>query len=52
MIEVLENGELRARLTQNALAYSEVHSWSQRKADYLKIVDGLVGQDVHASSAS
>ena len=48
MLEVLEDKELRTRMTRNAEAYSEVHSWSRRKTDYLKIVDDLVREKVSA----
>lgn len=49
MLDVLENAELRIRLTTNAMSYSELHSWKQRKADYLKIVDDLVSQKTTAA---
>ena len=42
MIEVLQSPELRRRMVDNALAYSDEHSWKRRKMDYLKIVDDLV----------
>lgn len=42
MVEVLQNGELRKRMTENASVYAETHSWHQRKGDYLRIVDSLV----------
>jgi glycosyltransferase involved in cell wall biosynthesis len=42
MLTVLQDAELRKRMTINASAYSETHSWKLRKADYLKIVDDLV----------
>ena len=41
MIEVLKDASLRRRLIENAIAYSSLHSWSQRKTDYLQIVDEL-----------
>jgi glycosyltransferase involved in cell wall biosynthesis len=44
MLDVLEDGALRGRLTSNASAYSEVHSWKRRKSDYLKIVDDLTAE--------
>jgi glycosyltransferase involved in cell wall biosynthesis len=43
MLDVLQNPELRARMVNNASAYSDLHSWKRRKADYLKIVDDLIG---------
>ncbi len=42
MIEVLQDPALRSRLVANALAYAEEHSWTKRKADYLRIVDELI----------
>jgi glycosyltransferase involved in cell wall biosynthesis len=42
MLTVLKDPELRKRMTANASAYSEIHSWKLRKSDYLKIVDDLV----------
>jgi glycosyltransferase involved in cell wall biosynthesis len=44
MLEVLQDANLRERMTSNAAAYSEIHSWKQRKGDYLKIVDDLVSE--------
>jgi glycosyltransferase involved in cell wall biosynthesis len=44
MLDVLRDTELRKLLTTNAKTYSDLHSWKQRKADYLKIADDLVGQ--------
>ena len=41
MIEVLQDANLRRSLVENASAYSARHSWKQRKADYLHIVDEL-----------
>ena len=41
MIEVLQDANLRRSLVENASIYSARHSWKQRKADYLHIVDEL-----------
>jgi len=43
MVEVLENAALRGSLVENALAYSQKHSWETRKHDYFAIVDKLTG---------
>ena len=48
MLEVLQNAELRKSMTSNAAAYAELHSWKQRKGDYLDIVDGLVREATDA----
>lgn len=42
MIAVLQNPDLRKQMVANASAYSDLHSWRRRKADYLKIVDDLI----------
>jgi glycosyltransferase involved in cell wall biosynthesis len=50
MIEVLQDPTLRARMVANASAYSEEHSWKRRKADYLRIVDDLIGPRLQESN--
>lgn len=45
MLDVINNQELRNRLVTNALEYSNINSWSSRKADYLQLVDQLVKQN-------
>jgi glycosyltransferase involved in cell wall biosynthesis len=54
MLDVLQNSELRARMTSMATKYSDIHSWKRRKADYLAIVDQLIAHPrmVTTSSAS
>ena len=56
MLDVLRNPELRRRMVTQATAYSHEHSWMQRKADYLKLVDDLIlpvaGEKPVAASAS
>ncbi len=52
MLEVLQNPELRARMVTNATAYSDLHSWKRRKADYLRIVDGLISPSADNVSPS
>ena len=42
MLDVLQNADLRSRMTSKATEYSEIHSWKRRKTDYLNIVDDLV----------
>jgi glycosyltransferase involved in cell wall biosynthesis len=42
ILEVLGDRGLREQMMANASAYSSLHSWKMRKADYLKIVDELV----------
>jgi len=44
MLEVLQNTDLRSRMTSRATEYSKIHSWKRRKTDYLNIVDDLVTQ--------
>ena len=44
MLEVLRDPALRQRMITNAAAYADLHSWKQRKGDYLAIVDGLIAQ--------
>lgn len=48
MLDVLRDSVLRLRLIENATAYSHQHSWSQRKNDYLRIVDGLIAHTTPA----
>jgi glycosyltransferase involved in cell wall biosynthesis len=43
MLDVLQDSQLRNGLISNATLYSDTHSWSRRKSEYLKIVDDLVG---------
>jgi glycosyltransferase involved in cell wall biosynthesis len=43
MLDVLQDCNLRQRLVSNAAAYSDTHSWSRRKPEYLRIVDDLIG---------
>ncbi len=42
LLAVLRDPALRARLTANAAVYAQRHSWSRRKADYLRLVDELI----------
>lgn len=44
MVEILTNRQVREQLIANALAYAARHSWSIRKADYLRITDGLINE--------
>jgi hypothetical protein len=44
MLEVLQNQKLRQQMVINASVYSDINSWSRRKADYLAIVDDLVAR--------
>ncbi|MEO6002488.1 MAG: glycosyltransferase [Opitutus sp.] len=41
MIEVLGDRNLRAKLVENATAYSDQNRWDNRKVDYLALVDRL-----------
>jgi glycosyltransferase involved in cell wall biosynthesis len=52
MLDVLRNPDLRARMVENALAYSDLHSWKRRKADYLRIVDDLIGPGAETLGAT
>ncbi len=42
MLQVITDKELRQRMVANALVYSERHSWTSRRHDYLKLVDDLI----------
>ncbi len=44
MLEVLRDAGVRKRMISHALEYSAQNSWASRKAEYLKIVDELIGQ--------
>jgi glycosyltransferase involved in cell wall biosynthesis len=41
MIELLGDDDLRRSMSARALAYAKLHSWQNRKADYLDLVDRL-----------
>lgn len=42
LLAVLRDSVLRTNMVANASAYAQRHSWSQRKADYLRLVDELI----------
>jgi glycosyltransferase involved in cell wall biosynthesis len=48
IMELYAHPERRALLTANALEYVARNNWEAKKADYLSIVDGLVGKKVKA----
>jgi len=41
MAAVLQNDELRGRMTAQASEYAATHCWDNRKGDYLRLVDSL-----------
>jgi glycosyltransferase involved in cell wall biosynthesis len=43
MVELLQDAGARQRLAANAFEYVRQNSWESRKADYLHLVDSLVG---------
>jgi glycosyltransferase involved in cell wall biosynthesis len=43
MLEALSDPKLRQSLIANASRYAALNSWDSRKADYLNLVDSLVG---------
>ena len=42
MVEVIKDVQLRQRLGRNGLDYAAIHSWGERKASYLDLVDSLI----------
>ncbi len=43
MFEVLTDEPARATMVRRALQYAALHCWDRHKADYLQLVDGLIG---------
>ena len=43
MAEVLENPGIRCQMVDKALEYVSRNSWANRKAEYLRLVDKLIG---------
>jgi glycosyltransferase involved in cell wall biosynthesis len=41
VLEVLEDRDIRARMTQNGLEYAARNDWRSRKLEYFSLVDGL-----------
>jgi len=41
VLEVLEDRDIRERMTQNGLEYAARNDWRSRKLEYFSLVDGL-----------
>ena len=52
LIEVLNNDSKRASMIANGSAYAAANAWSSRKEAYLRIVDGLVANEVVPTDTS
>ena len=45
MMFLINNKELREKLRQNALKFTEENNWDMKKHVYIDLIDGLTGND-------